>query len=169
MGMIDANYFQIEFNLNCKWMHAMTEPKLRFETIIRKLRENNYKVTPQRIAIAEILATSEGHPSVEKIYDELKAVFPTMSLTTVYRNVMIMKSLGEVLELGFPDGGNRYDGNKPYPHPHAVCVKCHKIIDPDISGLKDITQEVEKETGFEILTHRVDFFGICPACKARSA
>lgn len=39
-----------------------------------------------------------------------------MSLATVYRNIVLIKSLGEILELGFPDGRNRYDGNKPYPH-----------------------------------------------------
>ena len=146
----------------------MADPNVRFDTIIAKLRENNYKVTPQRMAIAEILANSDGHPSVETIYDRLISDFPTMSLTTVYRNVMIIKSLGEVLELGLPDGGNRYDGNKPYPHPHVICVKCHKIIDPDLSNLKDMTEEVSEETGFKILTHRMDFFGICTDCLKKS-
>lgn len=91
-----------------------------------------------------------------------------MSLTTVYRNVILVKSFGEVLELGFPDGSNRYDGNMPYPHPHVICVKCKKILDPNLSNLKDITKEVADETGFEIITHRVDFFGICPDCCDKS-
>jgi Fur family peroxide stress response transcriptional regulator len=91
-----------------------------------------------------------------------------MSLATVYRNVMLMKSLGEVLELGFPDGSNRYDGNKPYPHPHVICVQCKKIIDLDLATLKDMTEEVADETGFKILTHRLDFFGICRDCTNNS-
>jgi len=90
-----------------------------------------------------------------------------MSLATVYRNVMLIKSLGEVLELGFADGSNRYDGNKPYPHPHVICVRCKKIIDPDLASLRDMTKEVADETGFEILTHRLDFFGICSNCMAK--
>jgi Fur family peroxide stress response transcriptional regulator len=119
----------------------MTDPTERFNSILKKLRENNHKLTPQRLAIVKILANSEGHPDVEKIYEQLQTGFPTMSLATVYRNVMILKSLGEVLELGFPDGSNRYDGNKPYPHPHVICVKCKKIIDPDLTTLKDMTAE----------------------------
>jgi Fur family transcriptional regulator, peroxide stress response regulator len=91
-----------------------------------------------------------------------------MSLTTVYRNVMVIKSLGEVLKMGFPDGNNRYDGNKPFPHPHVICVKCSRIIDPDLSNLKDLTEEVAQETDFEIVTHRVDFFGICPECRGNA-
>ena len=144
----------------------MADPEERFDSIIKKLRENDHKLTPQRLAVIKILARSEGHPSVEKIYERLLYDFPTMSLATVYRNVMLIKSLGEVLELGFADGSNRYDGNKPYPHPHVICIQCHKIIDPDLASLRDMTKEVADETGFEILTHRLDFFGICSNCMA---
>ena len=137
----------------------------RFETIVRKIRESNHKLTPQRLAVAKILARSEGHPSVETIYERLRDDYPTMSLATVYRNVMLIKSLGEVLELGFPEGGNRYDGNKPYPHPHVMCVRCKKIIDPELHSLQDLTREVTAISGFKILTHRMDFFGVCGACQ----
>ncbi len=143
------------------------DPQQRFETIVQKMRENSHKLTPQRLAVARILACSEGHPSVEAIYERLRDDYPTMSLATVYRSVMLIKSLGEVLELGFPDGGNRYDGNKPYPHPHVICVNCKKIIDPELPSLQDLTREVTAASGFKILTHRMDFFGICGACQGK--
>ncbi len=143
----------------------MANTDKRFESIVKKLRENHHKLTPQRLAIARILARSQGHPNIEKIYAQLQDDFPTMSLATVYRNVMLLKSLGEVLELGFPDGSNRYDGNKPYPHPHVICYHCKKIIDSSLEILKDLTKEVADETGFHILTHRLDFFGICGDCQ----
>jgi len=138
----------------------------RFETIIQKLRKNGHKITPQRLAIVKILAKSIGHPSVEDIYDQKKKDFPTMSLATVYRNIVLVKSLGEVLELGFPDGSNRYDGNKPYPHPHVICIKCKKIVDPDLDSTDLLKKEVAEETNFKILNHRLDFFGICNDCLA---
>ena len=142
----------------------MTGNRKRFETIVQKLRDSNHKITPQRLAIVNILAKSEGHPSVENIHDQIKTDFPTMSLATVYRNILLIKSLGEVLELGFPDGSNRYDGNKPYPHPHLICIKCKKILDPDLDSLDEMKKEVEIETNFKILNHRLDFFGICSDC-----
>jgi Fur family peroxide stress response transcriptional regulator len=145
----------------------VADPKERFETIIRKLRENGHKITPQRLAIVKILAKSEGHPSVENIHEQIAEEFPTTSLATVYRNIVLIKSLGEVLELGFPDGSNRYDGNKPYPHPHVVCIQCHKIVDPDLESLDEMKKEVALETRFKILNHRLDFFGICSNCTAK--
>ncbi len=145
----------------------MADPEKRFETIIRKLRDSGHKITPQRLAIAGILAESKGHPSVDDIHARVKKDFPTMSLATVYRNIVLIKSLGEVLELGFPDGSNRYDGNKPYPHPHVICVKCKKIVDPHLESLDKMKKEVESETGFEILSHCLDFFGICRDCRVK--
>ena len=147
----------------------MADPKSRLDTMVQKLREHEYRITPQRLAVLKILAISKGHPSVEKIYQQIKVDFPTTSLATVYKTVSLIKALGEVLELGFSDGSNRYDGHKPYPHPHVVCISCKKIIDPDLSGLKDMTQELIKETGFQIVNHRLDFFGVCPDCQDKKA
>ena len=90
-------------------------------------------------------------------------------MPTVYKTVALLKELNEILELGFPDGGNRYDGNKPYPHPHLVCTQCKKIVDPDLQSLTDMTRELTKETGFKIVNHRLDFFGICPDCQQKSS
>jgi Fur family peroxide stress response transcriptional regulator len=147
----------------------MADPKVRLETMVQKLKEQGYRITPQRWVVLKILAASQGHPSVEKIYDRVRVDFPTTSLATVYKTVSLIKSIGEVLELGFSDGSNRYDGNKPYPHPHVICISCKKIIDPDLSGLKDMTQELIKETGFQIVSHRLDFFGVCPDCQDKKA
>ena len=146
----------------------MADSEKRLNTMINKLRENNCRITPQRLAILKVLAASEGHPSVEKIYEQVKPTFPTTSLATVYKNVSTLRDLGEVLELGFSHESSRYDGNNPHPHPHLVCTGCKKIIDPDLESLNDVTRELIEETGFKILNHRLDFFGLCPACQKGS-
>jgi Fur family peroxide stress response transcriptional regulator len=147
-------------------MNALS--KARYDVISKKLKESGNKLTPQRLVIARILSESEGHPSVEDIYNQLRRDFPGISQATVYRNIMLLKSLGEVLEIGFAGGSTRYDGKKPYPHPHVICLKCNKIIDPDLESLRDLTKEIIDESGFEILSYRLDFFGICPECSEKN-
>jgi len=144
----------------------MTDSSVRLERMLEKLRERKFRITPQRLAVLKILAESKGHPSAETIYKQVRKVFPTTSLATIYKTVSLLKELGEVLELGFPEGSNRYDGNKPYPHPHIICVRCKKIIDPDLRGIERLSEEVSQKTGFRILNHRVDFFGLCPECQS---
>ena len=140
------------------------EVKQRLDQMLSKLKDHDFRITPQRVAVIKVLAASEGHPTVETIYEKVRTQFPTTSLATIYKTVSLLREINEVLELGFADGSNRYDGSRPFPHPHVICTKCKKIIDPDLSSLKDMTKEVAEETGFEILTHRLDFFGICREC-----
>ena len=147
----------------------MTDPQARFEHLIAKLRESEYRLTPQRVELIRLIAASEGHPSASQLYEQIKVKFPTMSLATVYKTLDLLKELGEVLEIGLRDD-NHYDGNKPYPHPHLICTKCQKIMDGELDGVvKNIVQEVERNFGFQIQRHQLDFYGVCPDCQTKSA
>jgi Fur family peroxide stress response transcriptional regulator len=98
------------------------------------------------------------------LYEQLKQQFPTTSLATVYKTLTRLKEMNEILELGFSDDDNRYDGNKPYPHPHLICVRCRKIIDPEVNIFNIMTQQVAESTGYQLVGHRIDLYGICPDC-----
>jgi Fur family transcriptional regulator, peroxide stress response regulator len=140
----------------------------RLAQILTKIKGPEFRLTPQRLAIIKILASSDDHPSVDDVYRQIKYKFPTTSLATVYKTISMLKGHNEVLELGFPDGSNRYDGSKPYPHPHAICTKCKKIQDPVISSVDELSKEMQQKTGFTISHHRLDFFGICPECQGKN-
>ena len=144
---------------------AEIETPDRLDHIISKLKEREFRITPQRIAVLKILAESQEHPSAEAIYEKVKKDFPTTSLATIYKTVTLAKEIGEVMELGFSDGSNRYDGYNPSPHPHLICVQCKKIVDPDMKDFHEMTRKVAKDSGFEIVNHRLDFFGVCPECR----
>jgi len=141
------------------------DQQARFEELMSTLQERGYRLTPQRVALLRLLAASEEHPSAAQLYDQLRAQFPTTSPATIYKTLNLLKDLGEVLELGFSDDDNRYDGRKPYPHPHLICIHCRKIIDPDVSLAQTLVQEVAQLSGYEVVSHRLDFYGICPACQ----
>src|SRR5512139_3605112 len=128
----------------------MPESRDRLDSIITMLRERNCRITPQRVAILRIFLGSFDHPSVEQVYEQVKVNFPTTSLATVYKTVHLLKEIGEILEIGTADGRNRYDGNKPYPHPHLICTTCKTIIDPELSLLPKLTAEVESTSGFRV-------------------
>jgi Fur family transcriptional regulator, peroxide stress response regulator len=99
---------------------------LRLNQMLSKLRGHDFRITPQRLAVLKVLAASDGHPSVEQIYDTVRTQFPTTSIATIYKTVALLRQENEVLEISFPDGSNRYDGKKPYPHPHLICTRCRK-------------------------------------------
>lgn len=145
----------------------MVDPQTRLEEVITKLREQGYRLTPQRMAVLRVLFNSREHLSAEHIYERVKVDFPMTSLATIYKTVTVLKEMGEVLELGFSDDSNRYDSN-PHPHPHLICTKCKKIIDVDVTVLEELPQEVAQKTGYQIVNYRFDFFGICLQCQENS-
>jgi Fur family peroxide stress response transcriptional regulator len=116
----------------------MTTTQGRFEELIDRLRQRNYRLTPQRVALLRLLAESERHPSAAHLYEQIREVSHNQSGDCL-QDVNRPERVGEVLELGFSDDDNRYDGNKPYPHPHLVCIRCRRIVDPEV-GLVQIAQ-----------------------------
>jgi Fur family peroxide stress response transcriptional regulator len=143
----------------------MTDSGTRFEELTGRLRESGHRLTPQRVALLRLLAESRGHPSARHLYERLQLQFPTTSPATVYKTLALLKEMGEVLELGFSDDDNRYDGSRPTPHPHLVCVCCRAILDPDLSLLHDLESEMARVSGYRIVGHRLDFYGVCPDCQ----
>ena len=145
----------------------VAKPQARLEHLTTRLREKGFRLTPQRMAVLKILARSERHPSVESIYEQVTDQFPTTSLATIYKTINVLKDMTEVLELGFGGAASRYDGTRPYPHPHLVCDRCGSIEDLDIPQLSELPQTVAARTGYLIENHRLDFFGVCPRCQER--
>jgi Fur family peroxide stress response transcriptional regulator len=143
----------------------LADPQLRLEQMIRVLRDKGCRLTPQRVAMLRILSKSEGHPSAEQIYEQIRADYPTTSLATIYKTLNLLKNMGEVFEITFASVGSHYDGNKPYPHPHLICTKCGQILDPEFTALAAISQEIARQTGYRITHQQLNFFGLCPKCQ----
>jgi len=136
----------------------------RLDRVIDKLRSQGHRMTPQRLAVLKVLLDRNEHLTVEEIHDRIKVDFPMTSLATIYKTVGTLKEIGEVMELSFSDESNRYDG-EAYPHPHLVCVRCKKILDVNKFNIGEVPADIAGNTGYEIVGHRFDIFGVCPECQ----
>ena len=139
----------------------------RLEHLLQQLRQRGCRLTPQRLAILRAVLSSPEHPTAEQIYTQVREEFPMTSLATVYNTLDLLKEMGAVLEIGLGHGGMRYDGLRPEPHPHLICTQCHTILDADLPELHHLGEVVHQATGFQVKSHRFDFFGICPQCQNR--
>ena len=94
----------------------MVDPKLRLQQMITKLKANNFRITPQRLAVLKILAASHDHPSVERTYEQVKKKFPTTSLATIYKTIALLKEVNEILEICSAEG-SRFRRQQALPPP----------------------------------------------------
>ena len=130
------------------------------------LKAANLKVTPQRLAIYTYLADSKEHPSVETIYNDLRADYPAMSLATVYKTVATLRDAHLLLEFNVGEDSHRYDANTSF-HPHLICTHCHNVYDYFTTiSLKKTRNEITQATGFEVQNQEINFYGVCSKCKS---
>jgi Fur family peroxide stress response transcriptional regulator len=131
------------------------------------LKEANLRLTPQRIAICDLLASTDTHPTAQDIYETLRPQFPSMSLATVYNTLDALVELGAVNEIGTAgDGSLHYDADTG-PHVNLACLRCHRVIDLPSKYVGALDREVEGSSGYQILGSRVMYYGICPECAGR--
>ncbi len=141
----------------------MTDSDVRFNQMIVALKERNFRLTPQRVELVRLIAVSEGHPSASQLFTKIKRQFPTMSHATVYKTLSMLKEMDQVLEIDLRDDSH-YDGNRPEPHPHLICVNCNKIIDGEVSLDQESLMKLEQESGYKILRPQISLYGLCPDC-----
>jgi len=144
---------------------TIVEFDTRTNALISRLRERGYRVTPQRAAVVKALVRPGLHPTVEQIYGHVRGEFPMTSRATVYKTLAVLRDMGAVCELRVGGGGIRYDGCADQPHPHLVCTTCGRICDLDLAPVENTIAEIEERTGYRIVSHRRDFFGVCPDCQ----
>lgn len=143
----------------------MTDAADRLQEIVDRLHEHGFRLTPQRMALLELLTTTDGHPSATQLYEQVRKQYPTMSRATVYKTLSTLKELGELVEMGFSDDDNRYDAARPYPHAHVICVQCRKIVDAEIMPMAELTEKVAASSGYRVHGLRIEFYGLCPTCQ----
>ena len=144
----------------------MPDPQARFEELIATLKEHDFRLTPQRVELVRLIAVSEGHPSAAQLYEQIKRKFPTMSPATVYKTLALLKELGQVMEIDLRDDSH-YDGNRPEPHAHIICMKCNKIVDGEMLLDPEIVTQMENMSGYSILRPQLSFYGLCPDCQKK--
>lgn len=136
--------------------------------IIEVLRLKGYKATPQRIAICKIVLNSREHPSAQQVYDEVKKIYPTVSLATVYKTLQILGDISLVQELNFSKGQARFDSYMK-PHINIICTICGNIEDLDEEITKEIAKKVSSITKFKPSRQRIDVYGACQKCSEKGA
>ena len=134
------------------------------ESIITQLKEKGLKVTPQRMAIIEVLVEQRDlHPCARLVYKEAKKKKKSLSLSTAYATLNEFSRHGIIKTLQFDKMENRYETNRE-EHINLICERCKKILDYKVSIGVD-QREVAKKTGFSITDTRLEYYGYCRECR----
>lgn len=130
------------------------------------LHDHNLPVTPQRLAVADVVFSRDRHFSAEEITGELHARGAGVGTATVYRTLDILRRSGLVVERDFGEGFKRYESARGMPqHEHLLCTVCGAVVEFQDERLDRMSTLLAETHGFARLSHRLVIYGVCPECQ----
>ena len=131
----------------------------------RRLRAVHKRITPQRKLVLDILAEARGHLDAYDIYERGRRRDATLSLSTVYRTLGVLKETGVVRELHLDDEHHHYELSSEDEHSHLVCLRCGRVVEVDSTGFAEAAKETGQAHGFLVTSAHVELTGWCARCR----
>lgn len=132
------------------------------------LKEKGYKLTPQRRATLETFTENQGrHLSPEDVFMLVRKKCPEIGIATIYRTLQLLEQLGVINKLSFNDGCSRYElsgSEEDHHHHHLICITCGDVQEVEEDLLEHLEKKIKEKNNFEVINHRVKFFGYCSKC-----
>jgi Fur family ferric uptake transcriptional regulator len=135
------------------------------ERLAKELREQGYRVTPQRAVILETIAHMDGHRTAQEVFRAAGERLPGLNLATIYRTLDTLHA-ASLVDL-FDDGGGvtRFSLRDPeHQHGHLVCQRCGRTLTLDPAHVSSLARKIHRETGFEIAVDHLTLTGLCESC-----
>lgn len=124
------------------------------------------RATRQRAAVSALLDRLDDFRSAQEIHEELRKDGEGIGLTTVYRALQTLSESGEVDVLRTDSGEAVYRRCSTHHHHHLVCRRCGRTVEVEGPTVESWAQRVAEEHGFSDVSHTVEVFGVCAACRA---
>ena len=132
------------------------------------LKEHGLKATFQRMTILSAIEEL-GHANVDEIYEKVRQSHPTLSLATVYKNIITMVDEGVLVEVPIVGKKSKFELKKE-EHLHLVCVECGSVVDRELDEhLAEETRKVASSSSFVLRERQLNLYGVCGECRVSRA
>ena len=122
-------------------------------------------MTPQRDVLLRVLSHTSGHPTADDLFRQVRAVLPSVSHATVYRNLQDLVRAGLIGTLERAGGATQFEIN-PESHHHFVCRSCGEVWDVYLEAVGvRLNRRRSPLTGFQIDRREVQLHGLCARCR----
>jgi len=130
------------------------------------LRDAGKRITPQRVLVLEAIREGGEHLDAAEIYRRAREKLDSLSLSTVYRTISVLKDVGVIEEVRLGEGHSHYEMNEGGDHHHMICLGCGKIVEFDCPFSEGFRTCLGEQHDFEITAIRLSLQGYCSECRA---
>lgn len=126
--------------------------------------QGGHRKTVQRQMILHVLEEAEEHLTVEQLAGRIQSIYPSVSLSTIYRNVELLIDMGLLRTNHLPGEGTTYELADGKPHVHLVCQRCHCVTHLDVRQLETLQAVLQVTAQFHIVSLALTITGYCTTC-----
>ncbi|HJP87858.1 MAG TPA: Fur family transcriptional regulator [Candidatus Limnocylindrales bacterium] len=139
------------------------------DSITGALEHAGYRLTSPRRALAALIADRRGCFTAEELLDESKRRRLGVTRATIFRSLDMLSDLALVERLDLPSGEHAFVACEPRHHHHVTCSTCGASTPVADAGIERLAQQIGRDTGYEVETHRLELFGRCARCRGAVA
>lgn len=134
------------------------------ETARQRIRASGLRVTPQRLAVLEVLQSAGGHHlSADDVWRRLHRSAAEMDRSTAYRVLADLTDAGLLQQAQLGDGVSRFE-IQAEAHHHAVCTACGATEDVGVDAIEHLGRQLRRQTGFVLGDQPLLLAGRCARC-----
>ena len=133
----------------------------------RALNIPGIRITNQRALILEVIRRGQGHLDADEVYRQAREKQPCLSLSTVYRTLHMLKTLGLVEEVHFDEEHHHYEMKSDTEHHHLTCFDCGRVIEFSYPLARLVKRNVAEAKDFEITGSEIRMTGYCAQCRQK--
>ena len=137
------------------------------EQMVQTLKESGHRPTPQRMMILSAVRHSPGHVAASEILERVRASYPYIDTSTVYRTLDMLKQMRLVSETHMGGDEHSYEWIERERHHHLVCLECDRVIELDDKFVGALGNEIADSYGFEADIDHLALFGCCRDCRPK--
>jgi Fe2+ or Zn2+ uptake regulation protein len=132
-------------------------------------RRQGHRLTPQRQMVLNAIEQANEHLSAEAICKRVQWRYPSVSLSTIYRTLDLLKTLGLVREVHLLGEQRFYEPAGAGMHHHLLCRGCGAVLHADDALLDNLRAELERAYHFAPLSLDLIVTGYCAGCQPEAA
>lgn len=136
----------------------MTSPENRVAKFTTALRQSGLRITRQRAALLEVLASADDHPDAPELLRRAEEIAPGMSLSTVYRTLRELEAQGLIQKHQFEGEPARFEHGETAHHDHMIDVDTGEVIEFSSERIEELQAELAAEMGYDIVHHRLELY-----------
>lgn len=147
-------------------VHAIhKQEKEQFKKLFEQDRIDRFK---DRLTVLEVFLRTERHVTVQQLVDLVRQQRTSLTPDFVKDTIELMCHYGFAEQNRFDNGEPRYEHlHLGQHHDHMICTKCKKIFEFQNPAMEQLQLKIAAESGFHMLQHKMELYGICRQCMER--